>query len=375
MLRFIRKFIKGFFIVLTVPVAALFILACVSSFINPNKFWPGGVLSLAIPYLAIVLLFAFIFWLAMKPALSLIPLVSLLIGWQQIDAAFAFRFKTMFTTDMEQKKGLRVLSWNVGSMYGVSNDREAKQRDRIEIAKSIVDLRPDIVCLQEFNHSETQGEHADNIGMFSEDYPYHYFSKDINKRDGFYQAGSIIFSKYPIIDSAKIDYPQGISESFIYTDILYQSDTIRVYNIHLQSYKFSPEDYEEINTIQQNKQSVFSSSGGVARKMKHAFQKRGVQADIIRSHIDSSDRKHIVCGDFNDVPGSYTYFRIRHKNSDAFLKKSWGIGRTFYSIAPTLRIDYILPDDHFNVMQFDRIDEDLSDHLLLVSDLTMRQTN
>lgn len=375
MLRFIRKFIKAFFIVLTVPVAALFILACISSFINPTKFWFGGILSLAIPYLAIILLFAFIFWLAMKPAISLIPLVSLLIGWQQIDAAFAFRFKTMFTTDIEQKKGLRIVSWNVGSMYGVSNDREAKQRDRIEIAKSIVDLRPDIVCLQEFNHSETQGAQADNIGLFKEDYPYHFFSKDIDKRNGFYQAGSIIFSKYPIIDSAKIDYPQGISESFIYTDILYQSDTIRVYNIHLQSYKFSPEDYEEINTIQQNKQSVFSSSGGVARKMKHAFQKRGVQADIIRSHIDSSDRKHIVCGDFNDVPGSYTYFRIRHKNSDAFLKKSWGIGRTFYSIAPTLRIDYILPDDHFNVMQFDRIDEDLSDHLLLVSDLTMRQTN
>ena len=372
MLRFIRKFIKGFFIVLTVPVAALFILACISSFINPNKFWLGGVLSLAIPYLAIILLFAFIFWLAMKPALSLIPLISLLIGWQQIDAAFAFRYKTMFTTDIEQKKGLRIVSWNVGSMYGISSDREAKQRDRIEIAKSIADLQPDIVCLQEFNHSETQGENANNIGLFSVDYPYHYFSKDVNKRDGFYQAGSIIFSKYPIIDSAKIEYPKGISESFIYADILYNTDTVRVYNIHLQSYKFSPEDYEDINTIQQNKQSVFSSSGGVIRKMKQAFEKRGVQADIIRANIDSANKKHIVCGDFNDVPGSYTYFKIRHKNNDAFLKKSWGIGRTFYSIAPTLRIDYILPDQHFNVLQFDRVDEDLSDHLLLVSDLAIR---
>lgn len=308
----------------------------------------------------------------MKPKLALIPLVSLLIGWQQIDAAFAFRYKTMFTTDINNKSGLRIVSWNVGSMYGTSNDQLMKQQDRLEIAKSVIDLNADIVCFQEFNHSETQGEQANNIGLFSEVYPYYYFSKDVNKRDGFYQSGSIIFSKFPIVDSAKIDYPVDISESFIYTDILYNTDTIRIYNVHLQSYKFSAEDYEDISAMQQNTQTVFSSSRGVIGKLKEAFQRRGIQADIIRKDIDSTTRKHIVCGDFNDVPGSYTYFRIRQKSQDAFLKKSWGIGRTYYSIAPTLRIDYILPDNNFNVLQFDRVDEDLSDHLLLVSDVSLK---
>lgn len=372
MWRFIRKLIKTFFIFLTVPVAALFIIACISSFINPTKFWLGGLLSLTIPYLIILLVLALIFWLAMKPKLALIPLVSLLIGWQQIDAAFAFRYKTMFTTDINNKSGLRIVSWNVGSMYGTSNDQLMKQQDRLEIAKSVIDLNADIVCFQEFNHSETQGEQANNIGLFSEVYPYYYFSKDVNKRDGFYQSGSIIFSKFPIVDSAKIDYPVDISESFIYTDILYNTDTIRIYNVHLQSYKFSAEDYEDISAMQQNTQTVFSSSRGVIGKLKEAFQRRGIQADIIRKDIDSTTRKHIVCGDFNDVPGSYTYFRIRQKSQDAFLKKSWGIGRTYYSIAPTLRIDYILPDNNFNVLQFDRVDEDLSDHLLLVSDVSLK---
>lgn len=373
MWKFIRKFIKGFFIFLTVPLALLFLLACLSSYINPNKFWLGGVMSLTIPYLAILLLLSFIFWLAMKPRLSLIPLICLIIGWQQIVTVFAFKYKTMFTTDISQTKGLRIVSWNVGSMYGVSSNTIIKNQDRLEIAQSIIDLKPDVICLQEFNHSVTQGKQADNIGLFSEIFPYYYFSKDIDKREGFYQAGSIIFSKYPIIDSSKILYPQNISESFIYTDILYNEDTIRVYNIHLQSYKFTTEDYKDINTIQKNTDSVFSASRSVLRKMKDAFKKRGIQADVIKEHINSSGSiKKIICGDFNDVPGSYTYFTIKGKAQDAFLNKSWGIGRTYYSLAPTLRIDFILPDQNFEVTLFDRVDEDLSDHLLLISDMYIK---
>jgi len=73
------------------------------------------------------------------------------------------------------------------------------------------------------------------------------------------------------------------------------------------------------------------------------------------------------------VPNSYAYFHIRSKRQDAFLAKDFGIGRTFNAIAPTLRIDYILPDKNFEVQQFDMVDEDLSDHLMLVTDLSLKK--
>jgi endonuclease/exonuclease/phosphatase family metal-dependent hydrolase len=41
-------------------------------------------------------------------------------------------------------------------------------------------------------------------------------------------------------------------------------------------------------------------------------------------------------------------------------------------LAPTLRIDYILPDNNFYIQQFDLVDEDLSDHLMLVTDLGIK---
>ena len=110
-------------------------------------------------------------------------------------------------------------------------------------------------------------------------------------------------------------------------------------------------------------------SKNIFKKMKAAFTNRGMQADIVYKQTDSVSYPSIVCGDFNDVPTSYTYFHIRSNRQDAFLKSGLGVGRTYNSLAPMLRIDYILPDTSFTIKQFDMVDENLSDHVMLVSDL------
>jgi endonuclease/exonuclease/phosphatase (EEP) superfamily protein YafD len=56
-------------------------------------------------------------------------------------------------------------------------------------------------------------------------------------------------------------------------------------------------------------------------KLKTAYQYRGAQADILHQKITESPYPVIVCGDFNDVPNSYTYFKVRDDLQDAFLKK------------------------------------------------------
>jgi endonuclease/exonuclease/phosphatase family metal-dependent hydrolase len=80
-----------------------------------------------------------------------------------------------------------------------------------------------------------------------------------------------------------------------------------------------------------------------------------------------------LTGDFNDVPNSYTYFTIRKNLQDAFLKNGFGIGRTYSTLAPTLRIDYILATREFTIPQFNRIVKDYSDHYLLVADLRLKK--
>jgi endonuclease/exonuclease/phosphatase family metal-dependent hydrolase len=368
----LRKFIKKLFIFLTVLICVIFLLACLVPYLNPAKWWLIGFCGLSVPYLVILLIFSLIFWLIVKPLWAFLPLITLLMGWKQLNVVFATHPKANFSAE-KNDSSIRIVDWNVGSMYGLSNNKDKRKHNRTEIADAIIKLEPDIICLQEFNHSYTQGQLADNIGLFKKAYPFYYFSRDLQKANGFYAYGSIIFSKYPMLDSGKIKYPGKILESLIYVDVLRKKDTLRIYTCHLQSFKFNDEDYADIEKIKEQDEETLAASKNIFKKMKLAFTRRGIQAEVVRKEIDESPYPTVICGDFNDVPNSFTYFHIRGKRQDVFLEKNFGIGRTYIALAPTLRIDYILPDDNFVTHQFDMVDEDLSDHLMLVTDVSLKK--
>jgi endonuclease/exonuclease/phosphatase family metal-dependent hydrolase len=94
------------------------------------------------------------------------------------------------------------------------------------------------------------------------------------------------------------------------------------------------------------------ASKGIMRKLKKAFVIRGEQADIVRKFADASPYPTLLCGDFNDVPNSYAYWHIKGNMQDAFLAKAVGIGRTFNSLSPTLRIDYLFASQHFVINSY-----------------------
>lgn len=367
----IRSTIKSILLVITVVMCFLYLLSVVTPYLNPQHWWLMGFMGLTFPYLFFILVFIFFFWLMAKPKLALLPFFILIFGAKQISVTFAAHFNS---ADVNKKPDstFRLVSWNVANMYGLSNNTEIKQHNRRELAQSILDLQPDIICLQEFNHSYTQGENADNIGLFSKNYPHYFYSKDFNKENGFYTSGSIVFSKYPIIDSGKFDYPGNFTGSLMYIDVKVNDDTVRIFTTHLQSFGFNNADYAELNKIKQRDEQSLEASKNIFIKMKNAFTNRGAQADIVRTQTDLCKHASVVCGDFNDVPSSYTYFHIRNIRQDAFLKKGLGVGRTYSSLAPMLRIDYILPDTSFSIQQFGTVDENLSDHVMLVSDLKLK---
>ena len=368
----IRSTLKSILLIVTYIICFLYLLSVITPYLNPRHWWLVGFLGLAFPYLFFLMVFIFFFWLIVKPRLVILPFFVLVSGAKQASLTFALHTQS---SDLNNKpdSSLRIISWNVANMYGLSNNRETKQHNRTELAQSVLDLKPDIICLQEFNHSYTQGEGADNIGLFTKQYPNYFYSKDFDKENGYYTSGSILFSKYPIIDSGKIDYPGTFTGSLIYIDVKAFNDTIRIYTTHLQSFGFNNADYAEMNKIKQRDQESIEASKSIFKKMKAAFTTRGQQADIVLAHTDACNHISLVCGDFNDVPNSYTYTHIRSTRQDAFLAKGLGVGKTYNSVAPMLRIDYILPDTSFIIKQFGTVDESLSDHVMLVSDLKLKQ--
>ncbi len=371
--RLLRTFFKRLFSLITVLCCITYLISCLLPYLNPATWWFIGFLGLTFPYQATLLIFAVIFWLMAKPRWALLPLITLFAGYKQLSVVFAIHPAGEFTAE-KRDSAIRIVDWNVGNMYGLSSSNEIRKHNRTEIAGAILKLNPDIICLQEFNHSTKQGEEADNIGLFTRQYPHYYFLKDVNRNNGYYQYGSVIFSKYPIVNAERIPFAGGNIESLIYADILLtKEDTIRLFTSHLQSFKFTSSDYADMHRIKEQNDEGLAASKNIVAKMKYAFQHRGEQADVVHEALSQSTYSSVMCGDFNDVPNSYTYFHIRGLRQDAFLAKGFGIGKSFNALAPTLRIDYILPDTTFNIHQFDMVDEDLSDHSMLVTDLSLKK--
>ena len=148
---------------------------------------------------------------------------------------------------------------------------------------------------------------------------------------------------------------------------------IRIYTTHLQSVLFKPKDFRNVEIIRNVEDSMLQASRSLAKKLKGALGQRGRQADSVRAQMDKCPYPLVICGDFNDVPNSYTYFHIRGKLQDAFIAKSFGIGRSYIHISPTLRIDYILPSKEFNVIQTMKLASPFSDHHAVITDLQLQE--
>jgi endonuclease/exonuclease/phosphatase family metal-dependent hydrolase len=364
-----RLFTKRLFIYSNVVIVFFFLLSSLSPFLNPKTWWFISYLGLAFPVLLFVTVFFMLGWLlVLKLRYALISGIALLVGFKSITVFFAFHNPGSFQI-IKDPKTLRIAEWNVARFIEMKRNNNKGSQTRLKMMDLIKQQDADVICMEEFFHSLDSSWYQ-NINFIVDNlhYPYWYFSHD---PDGeLHYTGTIIFSRYPIVDSGIIRYPRPtLPEALIHADIKVNGDTIRIYATHLQSLQFGKRDYEKINKIESAEDSILSNSRTILSKIKKGFTNRSVQADIIHQVLGDSPYPVLFCGDLNDVPNSYTYFTVKDNMQDAFLKKGFGIGRTFTALSPTLRIDYIFADKHFKIMQFNRLVRNYSDHYMIMADV------
>jgi endonuclease/exonuclease/phosphatase family metal-dependent hydrolase len=369
----LRILTRRVFIFSNIVVAFLFGLACLAPYLNPQKWLFISFLGLLFPFLLAAVLFFLIGWLiVLRPRYAVFSAIALLLGIKSISLFFAFHLSGSFTYTKEPQT-IRIATWNVARFIEMKRNNNKGSQTRLKMMELIKEQNADVICLQEFFHS-LDPDWYQNIDYIRDNlhYPYWYFSYDLDA--GVHFTGSIIFSRYPIIDSGIIRYPRPtLPDALIHADIKVNDDTIRVYTTHLQSLQFGKGDYERINKIETAEDSLITNSKTIFSKIKRGFSNRSIQANIIEQVLKDCPYPLLFCADLNDVPNSYTYFTVRGNMQDAFLKKGFGIGRSFSAISPTLRIDYIFADGHFQVRQFNRLVKNYSDHYMLVSDVRLRK--
>jgi len=369
-----RRLTKKFFIVSNSILAVLFLLGCYGGLFNPQYFWPLGFLTLASFYLLIFLLLFIFFWLFVKARLSLISIIAISLAYKPVSNIIPFRFSTLF---VKQKPvaALRIMSWNVEHFDILEHKTHPEKKQ--QMLELINEYQPDIAVFQEMVGSDNLPKainYIPDIIQQEQFTGYHYSYNTKLDFDENHHFGIITFSKYPIINKQTINfYPYDYNSIFQYTDIVKEADTFRVFNIHLQSLKFSSTNLQYIDKPTITDEEDLKKSKSVISKLKKGFLKRKIQSERIKAEMDKSPYPVIVCGDFNDVPNSYAYTTIGKGMKNAFAEKGSGISRTFSGISPMLRIDNIFVGKAFLVEQFTRVNKKLSDHFPIIADVQLKK--
>jgi endonuclease/exonuclease/phosphatase family metal-dependent hydrolase len=355
-----------------VPLNVIIIIAylsvCLLPFINTSEYWFMAIPGIIFPLLLVLLLLLMIVWGILKSKWVWICMIVAACGIQQILSVFSFHLPHDFLSD-RQPNALRIVQWNV--MGWDQSDERFKIENgahtlRPVMMDAVQDQDADILCFDEFYESnkDTSFSKSNITTITSMGFPYHFFSPTKNyKNDS--TSGVIIFSKYPMIDSGQFDLDRSRrGDHLVYMDIKVQDNIFRVFATHLIPINFSEWDEDQQGPDPSGYKTILS-------KLIRGYQFRYYQAELVQQKIDESPYPAILCGDFNDIPNSSTYFKMRGDLQDTFLKKGYWTGRTtrksFLFISP--RIDYIFADKKFKVKQFQTFHIPYSDHYPVITDL------
>src|SRR5664279_4660632 len=195
---------RSILILSNLGVIIAYLIACIAPFTTTREVWILAFPGLVFPLIIFALLFFIILWVILKSKWWWISLLVLLLGFQQIMAVFAFNVPKKFSYD-KKPNTLRVLQWNVSSWdeNGKRNSGKSYQPLMMELIQK---QNADVLCFEEYFDPITVRDFEPNIVTIANmGYPYHYFvATAYYKMD--YEAGIVIFSKYPMIDSANYSF-------------------------------------------------------------------------------------------------------------------------------------------------------------------------
>jgi len=255
---------------------------------------------------------------------------------------------------------------------GIGNQKKHLPDQPNGVIQYLLKSNADIICIQEYFVSDNPNQliQSDMDSLFK-NYPYRYVKFDKKNYDG--KTGLATFSKYPIIKNEIIKY-KSIFNASVYSDIVVNKDTIRVINNHLESNWILGNDLLLPEQLEAdfNLEKFFITTKYLSKKLALANRIRANQADSVHKIIKSNPYKLIVCGDFNDVPNSYSYTTIKDNLKDAFVNYGTGFGWTFNSSIYKLRLDYIFYDHNFEVKDFQIGKTYSSDHFPVRCVLNMK---
>ena len=340
-------------LLLNLAAASALAVASVSVFLSPEKLWFAALFGMSYPYLLVVNIVFIVFWAIIKPRFILVSLIIILAGYKHIGNYL------QFSGQQTDDKGVRITSYNV--KYFTGSDRFPNKENAEHILNFLRQDNADIICLQEVRLNKRQIFDFRNTRLPQ----INHMQLAHNSHAG----GLLTLTRFPILNMGEIRFKNS-GNMIIFTDILMNSDTVRVFNCHLQSYRLREKEINAIDSIDfKDRPQTKKKLRELSIKYRDAHIKRAEQATTLREYIDESPYPVIVCGDFNDTPVSFTYRTVRGDLKDSFTQSGKGTANTYNGKLPSFRIDYILYSPKFKSYNFKVSTIEHSDHFPISCDL------
>ena len=346
-MNFIRSTFVFVFVALNCGVGLALLLGAFAQYLSPVVFPVLSIAGLGFPFFAVANLLFLFFWLVVRPKYALIPVAFFLIG---IDAVLTY---SPFGSSQEAADGkvIRVLTYNTMGMQSKKDDNGKKVIPSLEFIKR---SKADIVCLQEFPYV--------NQHIVRELRPVYPYVRIVTLKSDTKVA---CFSKTPILSGKRIDMiSPGNGAGLFY--VKKDQKKIPVIVAHLESNKLNRNDKKMYESILEDPKHQFTEQGSkhLLSKLASAASLRGPQADIIAKQVETINSPYtIVCGDFNDIPLSYTHRVIADGLQDTYREAAFGPGSTYHAHFMYFRIDHILAGQGYRILNCQIESEiDASDH-------------
>jgi endonuclease/exonuclease/phosphatase family metal-dependent hydrolase len=296
-------------------------------------------------------------WIVLRRWYALISIVAITIGF-----GYLHNFIRFTNHGTEEHHDLKLMSYNI-RLFNFYEEREKDtHRKMLDLLKK---EDPGILCLQEYfvKGDPAAGERKLKDALGGRLYTHFKLVKSGSTS----RYGIATLTRYPVVYRGDIIHP-GSSSLTIFTDIVVDTDTFRIYNNHLQSFRLRRVEGTLLSEIAGEEEgSSMDNITGIYRSLMQGFALRALQVDRVKRHIETSPYPVIVTGDFNDTPISYTYRIMRRGLKDAFVEAGYGAGFTYKGKYPPNRIDYILYNEEIQCTDFDIVKARYSDHYPVIA--------
>lgn len=339
--------------IITAVVVAVLAFSIISIYVSPADAKWMSLCPMGLKYILAVLAVVIVIWIFCNYKVAIPLAVIAFVGFKYFSHEYSIVDKAL-----DDKADFKLMSYNVKD-FGIL-DPGSK-----ELRKKIVDTisfeNPDILCLQEAYWHGKSAEFPTIDALVQNLNAKSYYKltlANFNYGDG----GLAVVSRYPIVSTYCHPF-DSTANGFMYVDIVMDGDTARLYNCHLQSIMINNDEID-IRRSDGISDRNADKAKNLYSKYTNSAAHRAAQVDMLVATLDTCPYPVLLCGDFNDVPLSYTCFSIMRSGNrlrDTFIERGSGNGRTYNLMDNDFRIDYIMHSNEFKCLRHNVLDFCIAD--------------